>query len=162
MTRKFRILLILLLTPTASCPQRYGRPYTLADNPQLLLEIKVQSKSSYFRVSELRKMQRCVVTQTDPATKVSHVYEGVSLDQLIPNLSFASEGESIQIEFGSRHSVMTVSLRELDSQVKPIVVDKIDGKELSGRTPFSFLVKPRGKPVETISDINCITRRSFP
>jgi hypothetical protein len=100
------------------------------------------------------------VTQTDPTTKVAHVYEGVGLEQLIPTLSSASEGEGIQIEFGSRHAVMTVLMRELDSQVKPIVVDKIDGKELSGRTPFSLLVKPRGKPVERISDINCIAVRS--
>jgi len=80
-----------------------ARPYTLAENPRLLLEIKVQSKSSYFRVSELRKMQRCTVTETDPATKVTHLYEGVGLEQLIPTLS---EGEGIQIEFGSRHAVM--------------------------------------------------------
>ena len=143
--------------PTVSVPQRYGRPYTLAENPRLLLEIKVQSKSSYFRVSELRKMQRCTVSQTDPATKVTHVYEGVGLEQLIPTLS---EGEGIQIDFGSRHNVTTVLKRELDSQVKPMVVDKIDGKEPSGRTPFLFLVKPRSEPMERISDINCIAVRS--
>ena len=88
---------------------------------------------------------------------MTHVYEGVGLEQLIPTLS---EGEGIQIEFGPRHAVMTVLMRELDSQVRPMVVDKIDGKEPSGRTPFLFLVKPRSKPVERISDINCIAVRS--
>jgi hypothetical protein len=56
---------------------------------------------------------------------VTHVYEGVGLEQLIPTLS---EGEGIRIEFGPRHAVITVLMRELDSQVKPMVVDKIDGR----------------------------------
>ena len=159
MMKQLSVALLLLLTPTASVPQRYGRPYNLAEKPQLLLQIKVQAKSEYFRVSTLRTMQRSVVTQTDPVTNVSHVYEGVSLEKLIPTLASASGGQSIQIEFGSHHTVK-VLVTEVDFQVKPIVVDKVDGKELSGYTPFYFVVKQRGKPLETIPDVECIAVRS--
>ena len=157
MMKQLPVALLVLLTPTASVPQRYGRPYNLAEKPQLLLQIKVQAKSQYFRVSTLRTMQRSVVTQIDSVTNVSHVYEGVSLEKLIPIL--ASGGQSIQIEFGS-HRTVKLLLTEIDFQVEPIVVDKVDGKELSGYTPFCFVVKLRGKPVETIPDVECIAVKS--
>ena len=79
MCRQRLVLLVLLFTPTALVPQRYGRPYTLAENPRLLLQIKVQNKSRYFRASDLRKMHRSVVTLTDATANASHVYEGVAL-----------------------------------------------------------------------------------
>ena len=84
MVRQCLAFFLLLLSPVALMCQRYGRPYTLAESSQLLLQVKVQNESHYFRVSELRKMQRMSVTPIDPATPMSHVYEGVALDQLAP------------------------------------------------------------------------------
>ena len=159
MLREFRVLLLLLLLPATAFAQRYGRPFSLAEDPQLLLQIKVQNKSHYFRAADFRKLRQSSVTESDPQTKATHTYEGVTLEQLVPATGLLVPGERIDVEFGS-HQSRSISDTDLDSQVKPMVVDKIDGKEPSGRTPFLFLVKPRGKPMERISDINCIAVRS--
>lgn len=152
MDRPFLVLLLLLLTPAAAAPQRYGRPYSLAEAPTLLLEVQVQNKSHYFRPADLRKMQRAIVTQTDPTTKASHVYEGVALEQLVPGMSLASASERIEIEFGS-HQTAVISGIDLDLQVKPMIVDKVDGNLLSGHAPYCLIVKSQGKAVERLADV---------
>jgi hypothetical protein len=160
MSREFySLLLLLLLTPATSAPQRYGRPYTLAENPQLLLQIKTQNQNRYFHPSDLQKMQRTAVTLTDPMTKASHVYAGVALEQLISAKTLALEGESIEIQFGSRQTIR-ISRMDLDSQTKPMVVDTVDGKQLSGYAPYYVVMKLRGKPAETIGDVQCIAIKS--
>ena len=159
MSREFYLLLLLLLTPATSSPQRYGRPYTLAENSQLLLQIKVQNQSLYFHLSDLRKMQRTAVTLTDPMTKASHVYEGVALERLISAKAFALEVESIEIQFGSRQTIR-ISGMDLDSQTKPMVIDTVDGKQLSRYARYYVVIKLRGKPAETIADVQCITIKS--
>ena len=140
-------------------PQRYGRPYTLTENPQLLLQIKAQNQVRYFHPYDLRKMQRTVVNLTDPKTKASHVYEGVALDQLVPLKAFASEGESIEIQFGS-HQITRIAGVDLESQTKLVVIDTIDGKQLSGYAPYYVVVKFRGKHPEAIAAVQCITIKS--
>jgi len=156
MTKRCFALLLLLFTPSGAVSQRYGRPYSLAENPQTLLQVKVANKSRYFRVSELRKMKRSVVAQTDFETKASHVYEGVALELLVRSPDLVSGGETIQIDFGS-HQTLTISGIDLDTAANLIVVDTVDGKPLSGHVPFYFLVKSRGKP---ITDVECITVKS--
>jgi hypothetical protein len=159
MSREFYLLLLLLFTPATSAPQRYGRPYTLAENPQCLLQIRVQNQGRYFHLYDLRKMQRTAVTLADPKTNASHVYEGVALEQLISAKAFALEGESIEIQFGSRQTVR-ISRIDLDSQTKPMVIDTVDGKQLSGYAPYYVVIKLRGKPAETITDVQCIAIKS--
>jgi hypothetical protein len=159
MIRQYLALLLLLFTPAASMAQRYGRPYTLAENPQLLLEIKVQKENRYFRVADLRKMQRSTVTLTDPATNASHVYQGVALDQLVPNPALRLQSGSIEIEFDS-HKTLTISETDLDPQTRLLVVDTVDGKPLSGHAPYYLVAKSRGKPQQTIVDVQCITIKS--
>jgi hypothetical protein len=161
MLREFRVfllfaLMLMVLTPASVFAQRYGRPYSLAEDPQLLLQIKVQNKSRYFRPADLRKMQASVVTESDPATKATHVYEGVALEQLVPAGNLATPGERIEIGFGSHQSV-SISQADLDTQVKPMVVYTVDGKQLSGHAPYDVVLKARGKPVETIANVACIT-----
>jgi hypothetical protein len=112
------LALLLLFTPAALMAQRYGRPYTLAENPQLLLEIRVQKLDRYFRVSDLKKMQRSSVTLTDPATNRSHVYVGVALDQLVPNTAYSLQSGSIEVEFDSRKT-LTISGNYLRRGDKP-------------------------------------------
>jgi hypothetical protein len=152
MNKPFLVLLLLLIMPAAAAPQRYGRPFSLAEAPTLLLEVRVQNRSHYFRPADLRKLQRCVVTQNDPATKTSHVYEGVALEQLLPGTNFALQGQRIEIEFGS-HQTAIISGTDLDLRTKPMIVDKVDGNFLSGHTPYYFLAKSQGKAVEALADV---------
>jgi hypothetical protein len=159
MIRQCLALILLLFTPTAVMPQRYGRPHTLAENPQVLLEIRVQKQDHYFRVSDLRKMQRSAVTLTDPATSTSHVYEGVALEQLVPNSALRLQGGSIEIAFGS-HKTLTISGIDLDPQTRLLVIDTVDGKQLSGHVPYYLVTRSRGKPEQTITDVECITIKS--
>jgi len=160
MHRQCFALLVLLLAPAAVLPQRYGRPrpYTLADNSPLYLEIKVQDKSHYISPWDLQKMPRSTVTLIDPVTKTSHIYQGVALDRLAPETAAASGSGagSIQIDFGS-HRTLTLSGTDLDPKAKLIVIDTVDGKPLPGRVPYYLLEKPRGKPLEKITDVRCIT-----
>ena len=157
MSKQAFVMLLLLLTPTAAMPQRYGRPYSLAENPQILLQIRIANKSRYFRAPHLRRMPRSVVTQTDSTTK--HVYEGVALDQLVPPKASASEGESIEIQFGS-HQIARISGVDLESQTKLVVIDTVDGKQLSGYAPYYVVVKFREKRPETIAAVQCIIIKS--
>jgi hypothetical protein len=159
MTRQYLALLLLLFTPAALMAQRYGRPYNLALSPQLLLEVRVQKLDRYFRVSDLKKMQRSSVTLTDPATNRSHVYEGVALEQLVPNGGLASPDQNIEIAFDS-HKTLTISGIDLDPQTRLTVVDTVDGKPLSGHAPYYVVAKSRGKPQQTIIDVYCITIKS--
>jgi hypothetical protein len=159
MVRQCLAFFLLLLTPTALLCQRYGRPYTLAESSQLLLQVKVQNESRYFRVSDLRKMRRVSVTLLDPATRTSHVYEGVSLEQLAPGSALASRAGIIEIQFGL-HQTMILSGSDLDPQTKLIVVDTVDGKPLTGHAPYCFVEEGSRKPPQKIVDVECITIRS--
>ena len=155
MLREFRLLLLLFLLPAAAYPQRYGRPYSFVNDQQLLLQVRLDMKSHYFRAADLRKMQPSVVTESDAATKATHIYEGVTLEQLVPANVLASPVERLQIEFGS-HQFRTISSNDLDFQVKPLVVYLIDGKSIPGTAPYYLVLKFRGKPVETIVGVACI------
>jgi hypothetical protein len=155
MLRKFRLFLLMLLLPIAAFSQRYGRPYSLVNDQQVLLQVRVESKSRYFRAADLRKMQTSVVTQSDPATKATHIYEGVTLEQLVPANALASLEEQLHIEFGY-HQISTISSADLDFQLKPMVVYLVDGKPISGPVPYYLVIKLRGKPAETMVGVDCI------
>jgi hypothetical protein len=100
-------------------------------------------------------MRPSVVTQSDLATKTTHIYEGVTLEQLVPAIALASPGERLKIEFGS-HQISIISGMELDSQVKPMVVYLVDGKPIPGHAPYYLVIKFRGQPLETIVGVECI------
>ena len=159
MIRHCLAALVLLAAPVASMSQRYGRPYTLAENPQLILEVRIEKEHRYFSISDLRKMQRSSVTLVDPATNTSHTYEGVALDQLVPNSVLTSPGESVEIVFG-REKTLTVAGIALDPQTKLMVVDTVDGKPLTGIAPYYLLTKSPSKPQQAIAHVRCITLRS--
>jgi len=156
MYRQCLALSVLLVAPTAILPQRYGRPYTLAESGPLYLQIKVQDKSHYVSPYDLQKMPHSSVTLTDPATKATHVYQGVPLERLAPEVTAGSGTGTIQIEFGS-HQTLTLSGTDLDPETKLIVIDTVDGKPLPGHVPYYLLEKPRGKPLQKIIEVRCIT-----
>jgi hypothetical protein len=158
MRRQCLVIVLLLCTPAMVLAQRYGRPYTLAESPQLLLEIRVEKSHRYFRVADLRKMPRVVVTETDPVTKQKHVYEGVALGQLLSNTALGGPGESIEIDFGKRQMLMLAGT-DLDTQGKAIVADTVDGRALTGEAPYYLVVKVRNKAEQAIPNVQCITVR---
>ena len=140
--------------------QRYGRPYSLVEtSPRLLLQVSVQKKSYYFRDSDLRKMPRSVVTETDSTTKQTHVYEGVAFEQLVAITALNSGGETLEIEFGS-HQTQTISGNDLETRTKLIVVDTVDGKPISGYVPYDFVAEFRGEPTLTIINVRSINVRA--
>lgn len=158
MKRISLVLLLLLFIPTAAMPQRYGRPYSLAAIPQLLLQVSVQKKTHYFSVYDLRKMPRSVLTETDPTTNQTHVYEGVALDRLVPTTRLNSAAETVEIEYGS-HQTVTISGNDLDTRNKSIVVDTIDGKALPGYSPYDFVAKFTGKPAQIMTGVHRVTAK---
>lgn len=159
MIRHCLAAVVLLLAPVAAMSQRYGRPYSLADNPQLILEVRVEHEHRYFKLSDLRKMQHSTVTVVDPATGTSHVFEGVALERLVPNAAWSAPGESIEIEFGA-DKTLTIAAKDLDPQTKLIVVDTVDGKPLSGAAPYYLVTKPRSRPEQAIPHVRCITLKT--
>lgn len=153
--KRIPLALLLLFFPSAATPQRYGRPYTLASIPQLLLQVSAQKKTHYFSVYELRKMPRSVVTETDPTTNQTHVYEGVALGKLVPTAGLPSAGEIVEIEYGS-HQRQTIPGTALDTLTELIVVDTVDGKPLTADAPYSLIAKFPLKPALRISGVHCV------
>ena len=159
MIRRCLAAVVLLLAPVAATSQRYGRPYSLAENPQLILEVRVENEHRYFRLSDLRKMQRSTVIVADPVTRTTHVYEGVALERLVPNAAWRAQGEAIEIGFGA-DKTLTIAADDLDPQTKLIVVDTVDGKPLSGAAPYYLVTKPRSKPEQAIAHVRYITLKA--
>lgn len=153
------LLFLSLFVPTATMAQRYGRPYSLAESPQILLLVKAEKNHHYFRPSDLRKLPRATVTETDPATNVTHTYEGVALDQLLPGTVLTSPNEVIEVEFDT-HRTVTLSTADLDLQSKPMIADTVDGKALTGESPYCFVAKPRSKAVQKIGEVETVTIKS--
>jgi hypothetical protein len=140
-------LLLLLFMPLELPAQRYGRPdsaqnYGRVQNPPLLLQVKVQKKRTYFRTSDLRKMKRVHLTLSDPTTGQPHTYEGVNLEDLLAPRTLVSESAVIEVSF-DKHQTLRIPGANLDADTKPIVVDTIDGRTLTGYVPYYFLARTR-------------------
>jgi hypothetical protein len=163
-----RYSIVLILLAVSSAPvfaQRGGRADALQNylglnrNPRLLLQIKYEKTRLYFRASDLQKKPRSIVKITDPATGLSHVYEGVSVEELVP--TGVSNDESGTLEVSSEHKQKTTILfRNADFQTTPIVADKVDGKKLTGYVPYYFVVKTRQGGESTLRDVKHITVRA--
>ena len=161
MAKHFLLLLLLpLAVPFACMAQRYGRPYTLAQSPQILLLVKTDKNHHYFRPADLKKLPRTSVTISDLVTNSSHNYEGVGLEQLLPS-GVPTANELFEIEFDS-HQKITILGSDLDNQTKAIIADTIDGKPLSGDAPYWFIAKSRDKGLKKVSDVETVTVRSSP
>lgn len=148
------LAVILLLGPCESFGQRGGaHPSGSLKLPQLLLQLRVNGKRLYFRISDLKKMQRSVVVLPDPATRVTHRYEGVDLEKLI--LKTAHEKSKVIEIFTNSHQ----TIRILDTTAQPIVVDTVDGKALTGYAPYYFIAKTRqgnSEPMKGVKEIDIL------
>lgn len=160
MARRLVPLLLSLAIPSACAAQRYGRPYTVAQSPQILLLIKTEKNHHYLRPADLHKMPRTVVTAVDPVTNLPHTYAGVALEQLLPSGGLAPN-ELIEIE-SSNHKTITIRASDLDSQSRAIIADTIDGKPLFGDAPYWFVAKSPYKGLQKVSDVETITVKSSP
>jgi len=148
--------------------QRHGRADAIQNyirggpsEPILLLQIQFQEKRSYFRHSDLRKMQRSAVALTDSATGITHTYEGVDLDTLIPATAYGSVPKIIEVSFGS-HQTRTISSNDLDPATRPLLADTVDGKQLSGYTPYYFVAKTRQDDSAPIENVKLIAIKMLP
>lgn len=150
------LILLLLFIPNAAMPQRYGRPYGLAEIPQLLLRVSVQKKTHYFSVYDLQKMPRSVVTETNLRTKQTHVYEGVDLGQLVAITTLNSGSETVEIEFGS-HQTQTIPGIDLDTRTTLIVADTVDGKPISQNVPYDLVTVFHGRPTLVLNNVRSIS-----
>jgi len=147
MIKRQLVLLLLFFVPLELPAQRYGKPdsaqnYDRVQNPQLLLQVKIQRKRTYFRTSDLRKMKRVHLTLSDPSTGLPHTYEGVNLEDLLPQGTLVSESAVIEVFF-AKHQTLAIPGTDLHADTKPIVVDTIDGRTLTGYVPYYFLARTR-------------------
>ena len=117
MIKRQIVLLLLFFMPLELQAQRYGRPdsaqnYGRVQNPQLLLQVKVQKKRTYFRTSDLRKMKRVHLTLSDPSTGLPRTYEGVNLEDLLQPRTLVSESAVIDVSF-DKHQTLRIQGADL-------------------------------------------------
>jgi hypothetical protein len=155
-------LIFLVISSAPVVAQRGGRADALQNylgqnrNPRLLLQIKYEKVRIYYRASDLQKKPRSIVKMADPATGLSHVYEGVSVEQLVPTGALNRESGSLEVSSEYKQK-MTIVCRDVDFQTPPIVADTIDGKKLTGYVPYYFVVKTREGGESTLRDVKQIT-----
>jgi hypothetical protein len=99
----------------------------------------------------LKKLPRTVITITDPVTNSPHAYEGVALEQLLPT-AVPTSNELFEIEFAS-HQKITIEGGDLDTQTKSIIADTVDGRPLTGESPYWFVAKSRYKGLQKITNV---------
>jgi hypothetical protein len=84
-------------------------------------------------------MNRIAVDVTDPKTNLKNLYEGVSLNELVPNTS--SYRVEVFRDFWAFKDKQIVSSADLNMQSDVIVVDTINGKRLGRAHPFCFIAR---------------------
>jgi len=142
------VLTFLILSSPAVLAQRGGRadatPNSLGrnKNARLLLQVKYGKKRLYFRFSDLQKKVHSAVKLTDPTTGQLHVYEGVSIKNLVPGGVLIHQSGSLEISAEHKKKV-TVLCSNLDFNTLPVVADTVDGKKLTGYVPYYFVVQAR-------------------
>jgi hypothetical protein len=104
-------------------------------------------------------MLRTALTLSDPATGTNHTYEGVNFEALSPNTASRSGLEIIEVSFGS-HETVTILSADLDPATKPMVVDTVDGKKLTGYVPYYFIVKTRQDRPVPIKSVQLLSVKS--
>jgi hypothetical protein len=143
-------LLLLMLLPMCAIAQRHGRAdsvqnYTKSmrpSNPELAVNFSTTHKWVYFHLTEVRKRNRTTVSTTDPATHVTNTYEGVSLNELVPNGLTGYRFEVFKGAWAFRDK-RVLSSDDLNMESEVLVADTINGKKLAGDSPFNFVAKTK-------------------
>jgi hypothetical protein len=140
------ILVLLALSSSCAFPQRHGRPDAVENymksmrplNQELSLNFEATHSWVYFHLKDLRQMKRTTVRVTDPITHVATAYEGVSLNELLPD-GLANYKLEVFREFWAFRDKRVLSSEDLNMESETIVADTVDGKKLVGETPFCFV-----------------------
>ena len=161
MSRHSIVLIILIASSTSAYAQRGGRGDALQNylgenrNPSLLLQLKYEKTRLYFSASELRKKLRSNIILTDPATGLTHLYEGVSVKQLVPSGTLNHVSGSLEA-FAEHQQELTVLCSDIDFQTTPLVADTVDGKALTGYVPYYLVVKTHQGFVSPLRNVKLI------
>jgi len=166
MMRHWLAILIFFSAATSVSAQRHGRAdaiqnYVGRRPPVLLLQIKVGKNRTYFRTADLKKVQRSVASVADPITGITHKYEGVDVEALIPNGVSDSKSGTIKVSFGSREH-LAVAETDLDPGSKILVADTVDGKAINGYVPYDCLLKTRQDKTAILENVRLIDLESSP
>ena len=100
-------------------------------------------------------MQRSVAGLTDLATGITHTYEGVDFEALVPNGVLDAKSNTIQVSFGSREH-LSVAETDLDPSSRMLVADTVNGKMLTGYVPYHFLLKTRQDKTSILANVRPI------
>lgn len=140
----------LTLLPMTSAAQRHGRGDSIQNymkssrplNPQLALNLEAQHKWIYFHLADLRQMKRAEITVTNPTTNTTTSYEGISLNQLVPDAK-ARYAFDVFTDSGGFRDKRVMSSASLNLESEVIVADTINGIPLAGENPFCFVAKAK-------------------
>jgi hypothetical protein len=138
-------LVLFTLFPMCAFAQRHGRPDAVQNymksarplNQELSLNFEATHSWVYFHLKDLRQMKRTTVRVTDPATHLTISYEGVSLNELVPD-GLANDRFEVFKESWGFHDKRALWSDDLNMESEMIVADTINGQKLAGETPFYF------------------------
>jgi hypothetical protein len=82
------------------------------------------------------------VRDTDPITQVTTAYEGVSLNELVPD-GLANYKLEVFREFWAFRDKRVLSSDDLNTASDTIVADTVNGRRMQGETPFYFVGRPK-------------------
>jgi hypothetical protein len=141
---------LLTLLPMTSAAQRHGRGDSVQNylkssrplNPQLALNLEAKHKWIYFHLADLRLMKRAEITVTNPTTNTTTSYEGISLDQLVPDAQAKYAFDVFRDSWGFRDK-RVISSASLNLESEVIVADTINGIPLTEESPFCLVAKAR-------------------
>lgn len=163
MKKHFVTFTLLIAVTAASSAQRHGRGDGLQNylrggpaEQHLLLQVRVAGKRLYFRHADFKKMYRSQIAVADPATGITHTYGGVNLEELVPGASLSSAGSRFETSYGHKQKAAFL-VADLDPDSKPLVVDTLDGKHLTGYIPYYLVIKARERPISILTAVDEIS-----
>lgn len=150
MSRLKTALLFITMSSNCSFAQRHGRADSVQNynsshrngNPMLNVRFKSAKTWSYFRLSDLLKMDRVTACVVDPKTHLKNVYEGVALQKIVPGTT-NHKVEVFRSGLAFKDHRVLIE-RALSLQDKLIVADTLNGRRLEISHPFSLIVKDEG------------------
>jgi hypothetical protein len=137
-------MILIAMAPGYALAQRGGahasqnyRPKPL--NPILNIDYQSENNWSQIRLSDLLKMKRIVVSVSDPGTNKAESYEGIKLDQVVPDIS--DYRVDVFRNFWAFKDKLAVSSSDLDMRFNMTVADTMNGKRLGQDHPFCLIAR---------------------
>jgi hypothetical protein len=168
--RKFRLevaVMLIILTSGCAFAQRQGRADSVQNyspqppNPILNIHYQAAGTWSYIRLSDLLNMKRAVMSISDPKTNKKVTYEGVSMNQLVSDLS-KYRIEVFQDTGVFHKDKLAVTGTDLDMASNMIVINTINGEKLGREHPFGFVTKNNRGSTIIVRNLSYIRLASIP